>query len=99
MDDLTYSHLPTLSLTATAAHPTLPITRFVLLDATVEKRLAAAMGLPIGISVLAVLDDGKDVPGMEGLINYILEHVNPVEVPWLKEATEAKWLGTKVTTQ
>ena len=99
MDDLIYCHFPTLCNTATAAHPNLPPTRLVVLDISAEKQIINALGRPTGASTIAILDDGKDVPGMEALMSYVLDHTTPVEVPWVREVIEGKWLGTKISPQ
>ena len=99
LDDLIYSHLPTLCHTATAAHPELPATRLVPLDPGVEKQVAAALGHSTRVSVLAILSGCEEVPGAKPLIDYVQAHLEPIEVPCLKEALEGKWLGTNINTQ
>lgn len=51
------------------------------------------------ISILALLEDGEGAAEMEALVAYVREHVEPVDVPWLREAREGRWLGTKVETR
>lgn len=99
MDDLIYSHLPTLCHTASLAHPDLPATRLVLLSRSAEKQLSTAMGQSASVSILAVLEDGEQSPGLAALTEYVRENVEDVEVSWLKQAAEGKWLGTQVDVQ
>ncbi|KAK4503084.1 hypothetical protein PRZ48_006511 [Zasmidium cellare] len=98
LDDLIYSHLPTLCYTASLAHSELPATRLVLLDPKVEKEVAAALAQSPNVSVLAVLEAAED-SSSEALIDYARKEVQAVDVPWLKQATEAQWLGTNVDIQ
>lgn len=98
LDDLIYSHLPTLCHTASLAHTGCPPTRLVLLDPAIEKRVAGAAGLP-RLSVLGVMDTQDDgLAEVDSLVQYVRQHVKSVEVPWLKEAIEGRWLGTKIDT-
>lgn len=38
----------------------------------------------------------EDAPGAKGLVEYVLENVDLVDVPWVKEAGKGEWLGTKI---
>lgn len=96
LDDLMYSHIPTLCYTASAAHPELPPTRLVVLDSSVETRVLGNLSQSRSVSVLAVLDGGQDLDGLDKLVGYVREHVEPIDVPWLREAREGKWLGMKI---
>lgn len=100
LDEAIYSHLPVLCVTASLANPTLPSTRLVLLDAGAEKRVAAALGLP-GASIIALKDAQGDstAPGLRALLDYVREEVGVLNVEWLKDALEARWLATKVDIQ
>ena len=99
MDGVIYSHLPTLCHRATFAHPKLPPTTLIILDQSAEREVAASVGHHNGLSVLAILDAGENNASIEALLAYVREHVKPVEVPWLHEAMNGNWLGTKVATQ
>lgn len=99
MDDLIYSHLPTLCHTASLAYPELPATRLVMLDPSVEKKVAAALVQSPNVSVLALLEAVEQDASSMGLIDYVRGEVEAIEVPWLKQAMEAQWLGTKVDVQ
>lgn len=99
LDDLIYSHLPTMCHTASLAHPELPATRLALLDHSVEKKVAAALEQSPNVSVLALLEAAEEDVGSKGLIDYVREEVAAVDVPWLKQATDAQWLGTNINVQ
>lgn len=100
LDDLIYSHLPTLCHTASLAHPELPATRLVLLDPASEEKVAAALAQSPNVSMLAILEvEQSEESGRKVLADYVRREVQAVEVPWLKEAMEAQWLGTKVDVQ
>ncbi|KAK3618725.1 RNase P and RNase MRP subunit [Elasticomyces elasticus] len=97
LDDVIYSHFPTLCGIATLSHPESPVTRLVLLDSDTEAQLAKILG-HARVSMLAVVDpeSSGDVPGLQTLLNYVREHVDAIESGWLTEAVSARWLGTKV---
>ncbi|KAK5726948.1 RNase P and RNase MRP subunit [Elasticomyces elasticus] len=97
LDDVIYSHLPTLCGIATLSHPESPATRLVLLDSSTEAQLAKILG-HARVSMLAVMDpeSSGDVPGLQILLNYVREHVDAIESGWSTEAVSARWLGTKV---
>lgn len=98
-DNLLHSHLPTLCHTASLAHPDRPPTRLVWLDPTMEARVADVVGVP-RVSVLGFVDAREGVPAeLQSLVGYVREHVEPVEVAWLRDAREAKWLGTRIETK
>lgn len=99
LDDLIYSHLPTLCHTASLAYPKLPATRLLMLDPSVEKKVAAALAQSPNVSVLAILEAAEEDASSKGLTDYVREEVAAAEVPWLKQAMEAQWLGTKVDVQ
>ncbi len=97
LDDLIYSHLPTLCHTASKASPEKPATRLVVLDTRAESDIAEALGKPARVSVLAVLDASDDeAPGLAEVVAYVRENVEPVEVPWLRDTMAGKWLSTKI---
>lgn len=87
-----YTHLPVLVALATSSHPEISAPRLVPLDISAERRLSRALGIP-RVGVIGVL---QDAPGARPLIDYVREHVAVVEVPWVKETTEGKYLGTKI---
>ena len=98
MDDLIFSHLPTMCFTASLARPSMQPTRLVLLDSSVGKRVLEAVRQPISLSVLAVLDGGEEnMPDLKALEDYVREHVEPVDVPWLRDVVKGTWLGTKIS--
>ena len=86
-----YAHFPLLALAASSAYPSQPLTRLVPLPASAEKKLAAALGIPRA-GVIGV----KDVEEAKSLLVFVREHVPIVEVPWLAESKDGKWMGTKI---
>lgn len=96
-DELIYRHLPTVCFTSSLAHPELPGTRLMLLDTDAEEQIAEALRYA-RVSMLALTkpENAEGVPGMAALLDYVREHVNAVEVGWLSDAVEGKWLGTKI---
>jgi len=97
-DDLVFSHVPTLCYTASLAYPDRQPTRLLVLNPAVEGRIAGALGRSPRVSLLALRESAgvEDGAGTKALLDYVREHVRPVEVPWLREAAEARWLGTKI---
>ncbi|KAK1064762.1 RNase P and RNase MRP subunit [Friedmanniomyces endolithicus] len=100
LDELIYTHLPTLCYTASLAYPELHATRLVLLDESAESQIAKVVGLA-RVSVLAVVEPESEspeavVPRLESLMAYVREHVEGVGAGWLADAVGARWLGTKV---
>ncbi len=100
LDELIYTHLPTLCYIASLAHPELPGTRLVLLDESAESQIAKVVGLA-RVSVLAFLEPESEspeavVPRLESLMAYVREHVEEAGAGWLADAVGARWLGTKV---
>lgn len=51
------------------------------------------------VSVLAILDGEEDIPALKAVTDYVREQVEPVDVPWLKEAIEAKYMSANVNSQ
>ncbi|KAF1991064.1 hypothetical protein K402DRAFT_170290 [Aulographum hederae CBS 113979] len=91
-NDMIYAHLPLLLRTASFAHPDSPITRLVPLSPKAEQRLAAELGIP-RVGVIGILSEAA---GAILLLEYVLEHVEEVQVPWLDEAVAGRFLGLKM---
>jgi ribonuclease P/MRP protein subunit POP3 len=89
---LQYTHLPVLTALAASSHREISAPRLIPLDKSAEQRLSRALGIR-RVSVIGVL---QDAPGARPLIDYVREHVGAVEVPWVTETTEGKFLGTKI---
>ncbi|KAF2015203.1 hypothetical protein BU24DRAFT_173248 [Aaosphaeria arxii CBS 175.79] len=90
---LAHAHLPTLIYISSldTAQPT----RLVCLPSSAETRLASALHIP-RLGALAIK---KDAPGAGPLIQYIREHVERVECPWIGEGLRAEWQGVKTERQ
>lgn len=87
-----YTHLPVLTTLAASSHGEISAPRLISLDNSAERRISRAVGIP-RVGVIGVL---QDAPGAGPLIDYVREHVRAVEVPWVKEIAEGKFLGTKI---
>lgn len=96
MDGVIYSHLPALCVTASFHAHKLSSTRLVVLDPSTETRIADALQGSPRVSVLAILEKEARSPTAEALLEYVRENVEPPQVPWLREAVEGEWLGTKI---
>ena len=91
---LLHAHLPLLCYTASLANPELPQTRLVLLGPHADSKAAEAMGIP-RVGVLGLLSGTKEA---EALVAWVRENLQPVDVPWLREAASAKYMDLKVET-
>ncbi|KAF2100377.1 hypothetical protein NA57DRAFT_54469 [Rhizodiscina lignyota] len=93
-NDMIYAHLPLLAQTASSAQnlPAHSATRLVPLDSKHEQKLASSLGLPRA-GVVGLMEGA---PGTDALIEYVRSKVEPIDVPWLREAAEAKYMGLKV---
>jgi ribonuclease P/MRP protein subunit POP3 len=87
-----HAHLPQLVATASLAHPESPAIRLVQLTRGSEERLCEALGLP-RVSFIGLIEGA---PHSGSLVDLIRDCVSPVEVPWLVEAKEAKYLPAKI---
>ncbi|KAK4123813.1 hypothetical protein N657DRAFT_572969 [Parathielavia appendiculata] len=66
--------------------------RLVGFSKACEDRLSAALGIP-RVSSIALREDA---PQAKGLVDFVREHVAPIEVPWLQEAQSGRFLETKI---
>jgi len=87
-----HAHLPQLIFTASLAHPSLPSTRLVQLPKGSDARLCDALGLP-RVSIIGILEGA---PHSNALIDVVRKTVPKIDVPWLKEMREEKYLKVKV---
>ena len=86
------SSLPLLAATASSAFPKEPPIRLVPLDKAAEEKLAKALHQPkVGFVGLQ-----SDVPAAEILTTLVRDRVQPVDVPWLREASSGTYLPVKV---
>ena len=76
------SHLPLLVYTASLVRRSSPAIRLVNLPKRAEARLCAALHLP-HVSFVGLFEGA---PNATPLIDFVTERVDPVEVPWFKEA-------------
>jgi hypothetical protein len=78
-----HAHLPQLVVTASLAHPELPVTRLVQLPKGCDARLSEALGLP-RVSFIGILDGAPHSKSLE------------IEIPWLAEAKKSVYLPVKI---
>ncbi len=87
-----HSHFPEIVALATRAQPCEKPIRLVGFSKACEDRLSAALGIP-RVSSVALREDA---PHAKGLVDFVREHVAPVEISWLREAQSGKFLETKI---
>jgi ribonuclease P/MRP protein subunit POP3 len=87
-----HDHLPQLITTASLAHPELPATRLVELPKDSDARLCKALSIP-RVSFIGILEGA---PSSKSLVDLIRECVPEIEIPWLQQAKESKYLPVKI---
>ncbi|PBP26637.1 hypothetical protein BUE80_DR002403 [Diplocarpon rosae] len=87
-----HAHLPQLVATASRAHPCLPATRLVQLPKNCDARLCRALGIP-RVSFIGLLDGA---PHADVLVELIRNEVPEVNIPWLQEVQNVKYLPVKI---
>lgn len=87
-----HAHLPQLIATASFANPSLPATRLVQLPKGCDARLCDALGLQ-RVSFIGVLEGA---PHSKALVEIVRENVAEIDVPWLREVRDEKYLSVKV---
>jgi hypothetical protein len=87
-----HAHLPQLVVTASLAHPELPVTRLVQLPKGCDARLSEALGLP-RVSFIGILDGA---PHSKSLVDLVRGCVPEIEIPWLAEAKKSVYLPVKI---
>ena len=87
-----YSHLPQLLTVASMVSPSDPTIRLVTLPEGSTARLSMALHIP-RVSILGL---GRDAPNTRPLVQFIREHVPPIEIPWLKNIQEGLYLPVAI---
>lgn len=87
-----HCHFPQMVALAAQSQTTDKATRLVGFSKACEDRLSAALGIP-RVSSIALREDA---PQAKGLVDFVREHVAPIEVTWLREAQSFKFLETKI---
>ncbi|KAK0737001.1 hypothetical protein B0T21DRAFT_347414 [Apiosordaria backusii] len=87
-----HCHFPQMVALASQSQPPEKAVRLVGISKACEDKLSAALGIP-RVSSIAIREDA---PQAKGLVDFVREHVKPVEVAWLKEARAGKYLDTKI---
>lgn len=89
-EDIIFAHLPMMCAVASTKVAT-SATRLVLLTPNAERRLAEVLGLP-RVGAVGILEGGQG----DALLDFVKMHVQPVEVPWIREAKAAQYLNLKL---
>ncbi|KAK4157924.1 hypothetical protein C8A00DRAFT_39776 [Chaetomidium leptoderma] len=87
-----HCHFPQMVALAAQPQPADKAVRLVGFSKACEDRLSAAIGIP-RVSSIGLREDA---PQARALVEYVREHVAPVEVAWLREAQSARYLETKI---
>ena len=85
-------HFPQMVAVASKSQPKEEQMRLVGFSKSCEERLATALGIP-RVSSIAVR---ADAPQAKGLVDFVREHVAPIEVAWLQQAGSGKFLETNI---
>ncbi|KAJ4398920.1 RNase P and RNase MRP subunit [Neurospora sp. IMI 360204] len=85
-------HFPQMVAVASKSQAKEEKMRLVGFSKSCEERLAAALGIP-RVSSVALR---ADAPQAKGLVDFVREHVAPIEVAWLQEAGSGKFLETNI---
>lgn len=92
LGQLALSHLPTLSLMASAACPELPHIRIITLDKEVEGELLKALRVP-RVSMVGVKYCTREA---KALLDLLWESVKAVDVPWFRQATSGGYRSVNI---
>ncbi|KAK5664215.1 hypothetical protein OQA88_431 [Cercophora sp. LCS_1] len=85
-------HFPQMVAVASrSSHLRHPI-RLVGFSKACEDRLSAALGIP-RVSSIALREEA---PNANGLVDYVREHVPPIEIAWVEQAESAQYHQTKI---
>ena len=87
-----HCHFPQMVALAAQSQPADKTVRLVGFSKACEDRLSAALGIPRASSIGL----REDSPQAKGLVDFVREHVAPVEVAWLREAPSGKFLETRI---
>ncbi|GAB1320502.1 RNase P and RNase MRP subunit [Madurella fahalii] len=87
-----HCHFPQMVALAAQSQSPEKAVRLVGFSKSCEERLSAALGIPRASSI-GLRDDE---PQAKGLIDFVREHVAPVQVSWLEEACSARFLETNI---
>ncbi|KAK4237058.1 hypothetical protein C8A03DRAFT_16366 [Achaetomium macrosporum] len=87
-----HCHFPQMVALAAGSQSPDQAVRLVGFSKACEERLTAALGIPRVSSI--ALREGA--PQAKGLVEFVREHVAPIEIAWLKEARSARFLETRI---
>jgi ribonuclease P/MRP protein subunit POP3 len=87
-----HCHFPQMVAFAAQSQSADKATRLVGFSKACEDRLSAALGIP-RVSSIALREDA---PQAKGLVDFVREHVAPIDVAWIQEARSSNFLETKI---
>lgn len=87
-----HCHFPQMVALAAQSQPADSAVRLVGFSKACEDRLSEVLGIP-RVSSIALREDA---PLAKGLVDFVREHVAPVEISWLREVGAARFLETKI---
>ncbi|KAJ4304386.1 RNase P and RNase MRP subunit [Collariella sp. IMI 366227] len=87
-----HSHFPEMVALAAQGQSSDEAVRLVGFSKACEDRLSEALAIP-RVSSIGLY---QDAPQAKGLVDFVREHVAPIEVPWLAETRSGKFLETKI---
>lgn len=87
-----HSHFPQMVATASSSLPEGQSIRLVGFSRACEDRLSSCLGIP-RVSCIG-LREGSQLA--KGIIEFVRDHVPPVDVPWLREARDGQFLKPKI---
>ncbi|KAK0645990.1 hypothetical protein B0T16DRAFT_457966 [Cercophora newfieldiana] len=85
-------HFPQMVGVASSSTPSAPAIRLVSFSKPCEERLSAVLGIP-RVSCIALREGA---PQAKGLVDYVREHAEPVDVAWLEQARKGEHQETKI---
>lgn len=88
-----FSHLPQMIAVASKSQQLAEPVRLVGFSKACEERLSVCMGIPRVTSVALRADDTAQA---RALVDFVRKTVPAVEVPWLEEAGNGKYIQTKI---
>ncbi|KAM7186511.1 hypothetical protein V8F33_011773 [Rhypophila sp. PSN 637] len=89
-----HCHFPQMVAMASKSQPREKAVRLVGFSKSCEDKLTEALGIP-RVSSIALREDAPALR-VKGLVDYVREHVAPVEVAWLEEASSGKYRETNI---
>jgi ribonuclease P/MRP protein subunit POP3 len=87
-----HSHFPQMVAVASKSVSDRQPIRLIGFSAACEERLSSSLGIP-RVSCIGLREGA---PQMKGLVEYVREHVAPVDMAWFQETQSGRYLETKI---